>query len=591
MKRIYPVFLLALVLLADSCNNSCNTSQPRLRKVYTEHLGQLTGTTLNSAQNFGITGTDLGVSFADPSSPDHIIFLFGDTWTRDDARRDQDSTAFASTFTIPERFKMPTLNWVRGGLGTAGQFTNVNIPGVSLGGFEVPVEGVFAGGQIYIFATTGWDEEARRHSKSVLARTSGAVYEPDKLIKVDVRDSDKFLNISAFNESGTVWIFGSGSYRKSPVYLARVPEAELGMRDNWQYFQTMANGVPKFGPGEESAAPIVISFCVGELSVRKHPELGYLMLYNCGDEDGTDGKVPRGIHLRHADQPWGPWDAPISIFDPGKDEGYGHFMHQKITPSFGDPGPNDLVPGVYYDDGLAEPGRHNNVKPECTLKAALCCEYGLREECWGGEYGPYLVPQWFTKTADGDYSIVYTLSTWVPYQVHLMRTVLAKGEDPNPQLRQRPPQRVQNLHPTKLTNGDFGGTGECSVAGWRSLGDAFRVFKGDNGQCYVTTFTLAKGVDATGALAQEFTVDANIKALRFKVHGGEATVRLQQNSEILRETRGRSGHEPRNSPETVVCWNISEYAGETLTLAIFDGKTGPWGFIGVRGFDFLNTPC
>lgn len=356
MKRIYPVLLGALVLLANSCNNSCNTSQPQLRKVHTEHLGQLTGTTLNSAQDIGITGTDLGVSFADPAAPDRIIFLFGDTWTKDDARRDQDSTALTSTL-IPDRFKMPKLMWVRGSQGA--QFTNVKIPDVRLGGFEVPVEGVFAGGKIYIFATTGWDEKARRHSKSVLAHTSGVVYEPDRLIRDDVRDSDKFLNISAFNEGGTVWIFGSGHYRKSSVYLARVSEAELGKRDNWQYFQTMVNGVPKFGRGEESAAAIIISFCIGELSVRKHPELGYLMLYNCEKSDGQE--VPRGIHLRRADQPWGPWDAPISIFDPNRDGGYGHFIHQKITPFTIEPGPPGVVvPGVGYDDGLAEPGRHNN---------------------------------------------------------------------------------------------------------------------------------------------------------------------------------------------------------------------------------------
>jgi hypothetical protein len=346
----------------------------------------------------------------------------------------------------------------------------------------------------------------------------------------------------------------------------------------------MVNGVPQFGRGEESAGAIVISFCVGELSVRKHPELGYLMLYNCE----ADGQVPRGIHLRRADQPWGPWDAPISIFDPHRDEGYGHFIHQKITPFTIEPGPPGVVvPGVGYDDGLAEPGRHNNGNDKCKMKDALCCGFGLRDECWGGEYGPYLVPQWFTKTPDGGYSIVYTLSSWNPYQVHLMRTVLAKRDDSKPQ---PPAPRGQNLQPTKLTNGDFGGTGQCSMAGWRSLGDALRVFKA-NGRCYVTTFTLTKGHDATGAIAQEFTVDDKTKALRFFVHGGEATVRLQQNFEVLRETRGRSGHLPTNILETPVCWQLSEYAGETLTLAIFDGKTGPWGFIGVRGFEFLDTPC
>lgn len=579
MKRIGLVFLYTLVLLA----NGCDESQPRLRRVQTEHLGQLTGTVLNSAQDIGITGTDLGVSFADPSDSNRIIFIFGDTWTKEDKRKDQDSTALAST-QVPDRFKMPKLMWVHGGQG--GQFTNFNIPGVSLGGMEVPVEGVFAGGQIYIFAMTGWDEKAKRHSKSVLAHTRGTAYEPNKLTVDHVEDSDKFINISAFNEGGTVWIFGSGPYRRSSVYVAHVHESQLGDRSRWVYFQRTLDGVPQFGPGEESAVPIVISNCVGELSVRKHPELGYLMLYNCG----ADGQVPRGIHLRRADHPWGPWDAPIIIFDPDRDEGYGHFIHQKITPFVR--GPNDILSGVGYDDGLAEPGLHNNGNAECKHEDENCCGFGLREECWGGEYGPYLVPQWFTRTTDGSYSIVYALSTWVPYQVHLMRTILAKRGDPKPQQAK---VRGDKLPPAKLTNGDFGGFGECTMAGWRSLGDAFRVFKGFDGRCRMTTFTITQSDDATGALAQEFTVDATTKALRFLVHGGEATVRLHKDFEVLRETRGRSGHEPRaispDTPDTVVCWNISEYAGEVLTISIFDGKTGPWGFIGATGFEFLKTPC
>jgi Domain of unknown function (DUF4185) len=560
MKIIGLVFLGAVVLLATGCDRP----QPALRKIHTEHLGQLTGTVLNAAQDIGITGTDLGVSFPDPSGTNRIIFLFGDTWTKDDQRRDQDSTALAAPI-VPDRFKMPKLRWVHGG--QAGQFTNVSIPDVKLGGMETPVEGVVANGKIYIFAVTGYDETTKRQSKSALAHTSGTAYEPDKLTFDHAVDSDKFLSISAFNEAGTVWIFGSGPYRQSSVYLAQVHESQIGDRNSWVYFQRMSDGIAQFGPGEESAAPIVISNCVGELSVRKHPELGYLMLYNCG----PDGLVPRGIHLRRADHPWGPWDAPISIFDPGldQDQGYGHSIHRKTSE-------------VGYDDGLAEPGLHNNIKdPHCP-------DQGWREECGGGEYGPYLVPQWFTRTPDGAYSIVYALSSWVPYQVHLMRTILAKRDDPKPS---PPPARGQNFQPTKLTNADFGGTGECSMAGWRGLGDAFRVFKGTDGRCRMTTFTLTKGDDATGALAQEFTVDATTKALRFLVHGGEATVRLQNNFDVLRETRGRSGHEPRNEPDTVVCWQISEYAGETLTVAIFDGKTGPWGFIGVTGFEFLKTPC
>ena len=46
--------------------------------------------------------------------------------------------------------------------------------------------------------------ETPRHFKLALAHTSGIVYEPDKLTLDHVADSDTFINISAFNEGGTL---------------------------------------------------------------------------------------------------------------------------------------------------------------------------------------------------------------------------------------------------------------------------------------------------------------------------------------------------------------------------------------------------
>jgi hypothetical protein len=549
----YVFLILALLGGASGC------SVIQLRKVHTEHLGQLTGTLYNQTQNIGITGTDLGVSFMEPAASRKLIFLFGDSWTRDRQRWDQDSAAWTLNFLIPNRNKMPRINWF-----SYDQFAQVRIPNVALGGMNVPVEGLALHGRTYIFVSTGWD--GNRHCCSALAHTEGLAPDFDELILDHEVQTDKFVNISAFVEGDTIWLFASGPYRQSDVYLARVHQSQIADRNSWQYYRGTSNGNAMFGPNETSAQPVVASRCVGELSVRKHPQLGYLMLYNCG---GPEGAAPRGIHLRRADNPWGPWAPAINIFDPSADRGYGYFMHQKASV-------------VGYDDGLAEPGLHTNINGH------NCPGDGWREECWGGEYGPYLVPQWFTTTPDGGFSIMYTLSSWVPYQVHLMRTVLAKRKDPRPQ----PPRpRGQDLPPAKLTNGDFGGSGTCSLGGWQSLGDTFGVFKGNDGRCRMTTFTVAKGDNATGALFQDFTVDASTKALRFLVHGGEATVRLHRGPEVVRETRGRSGHAPRNSPETIVCWQLSEYAGESLRVAIFDGKTGPWGFIGVMGFEFLNHPC
>ena len=544
-------------LNCGGCQQAC--PKPLLRKVHTEHLGKLTGTPFNRSSDVGINGTDLGVSFIEPATSRRLFFLFGDSWTSDPQRWDQDSAAWTLSFLIPDRNRMPIIHWLAGD-----QFSAVTIPTIDRGGMNVPVEGLAIGDKTFIFASTGWNAATEQHCCSALGHTEGLAPEYDTLVLDHKVATDKFVNISGFVEGQTVWLFGSGPYRHIDVFLARVNQSQIANRAAWEYFRGTNSGKPVFQAGEAQAQPLVTARCVGELSVRKHPQLGYLMLYNCGPE----GTAPRGIHLRRADNPWGPWDPPITIFDPGLDRGYGYFMHQKASE-------------VGYDDGLAEPGLHRNINdPKCSGD-------GWREECWGGEYGPYLVPQWFTTTPDGGQAIVYTLSSWVPYQVHLMRTILAKADDSRPQ---PPAQRGQNLPPATLQNPNF----DQGLQGWQSLGDGntFGVFT-QGGRNRVTTFTAQKGDNALGAIFQDFTVDAATKAIRFLVHGGEGTVRLHRGEEVVRETRGRSGHAARNppAPETIVCWNLGEYAGDTLRIAIFDGKTGPWGFIGATGFEFLKKPC
>jgi hypothetical protein len=195
-------------------------------------------------------------------------------------------------------------------------------------------------------------------------------------------------------------------------------------------------------------------------------------------------------------------DPAINIFDPGPDHGYGYFIHRKFgdfTEANGAP-----VVGPHFDDGLAEPGKHSNVQSQCKPEHQGCCGFGWREECMGGEYGPYLVPEWFSTTPDGGFSIVYTLSTWAPYQAHLMRTILAWRNDSKP----APPQRkIPDLPAAHFVNPDFAD----GLNGWQGLGDPFVTFS-RNGRSYVTTFTPAKGDAAMGALFQDFTVDASTKA-------------------------------------------------------------------------------
>ncbi len=484
-----------------------------LQPLYTEHLGRLTATSRNPGESIGLRGTDLGSSFVRDGA---VQFLFGDTMSVDPAKKDLDSTARAP-LGLPADGSMPSLAWLTG---QGGQFTPLAVPGVDLGTMNVPVEGVVAGDTTYVFFATQFDFEAKTWRRSTLAHGTDLA---SLTLDHDVA-TVKFQNVSVVVDGGDAWIFGSGRYRASPVYLARVPLAQIADRAAWRYLATGA-----FVAGEENATPVADASCVGELSVRKHERLGaWLMTYNCD--------APRGIALRIATSPTGPWTAPERIFDPGA-LGYEKFMHAKESV-------------VGHDDGLSQVGN---------------------EEDWGGEYAPYMVPSWFSEGAPGIYSIVYTLSSWNPYQVHLMRTVLGA-----PGATFTPPARGAGLPRATLANGDFAGG---SLGGWTQEGDAFVTFQDASGAWRVSTYGAA-GDATTGRLYQDFTVDAATKELAFAIHGGDARVTLTRDGDVVRSSHGRR----TNDVETQVVWNLEEYRGETLRLAIEDDLTASWGFVGARGF-------
>jgi hypothetical protein len=93
--------------------------------------------------------------------------------------------------------------------------------------------------------------------------------------------------------------------------------------------------------------------------------------------------------MRSSAEPWGPWSPGSVIFDPGRDHGYGRFMHisDKVKKNA---------------DNLSDPTR--------------------RDE-WGGEYGPYIMSR-YTTGSKRSCRIYYTMSTWNPYQVMVMRSDL-----------------------------------------------------------------------------------------------------------------------------------------------------------------------
>jgi Domain of unknown function (DUF4185) len=503
----------------DAGSQQLQAPAPLVRKLYTEWLGQLTGRLPNPLTQLGMTGTDLGASFQLGSD---LVFLFGDSLGADQADLTLDS--LAKTPLAPTPSAPPQLSWyTRPG----GKFLPLVVGAIDLHGMNVPVEGLTLADKTYLFFTSGWSDATQAHTTSVLAHTQGDAFGTWTLDHAAA--SDKFLNVSIVRDGAQLWIWGSGAYRRSSVYLARATPETLAERSAWTYWDGARAGAPHFSAAEQDAQPVVQEDCVGELSVRRHAALGvYMMTYNCGGP-------PRGIVLRTAADPAGPWSAPILVYEP--DDGYQQYMHAKVS-------------AVGHDDGLSDNGS---------------------EETWGGEYGPYLIPAWFSEPAPGLHAIVYTLSSWNPYQVQLLQTVLAEpgadGAAPTP---------GAGLPPASLQNPNFE---QGSLSGWTATGDSFRTYQEADGAWALTTYSDLQDA-AMGELAQTFTVDALTSSLSFELHGGHGTVSLYDGAALVRRSHARDSNDER----VQVVWRLETLRGKTLRLVIEDHVSDPWGFISVSAF-------
>ena len=536
-------------------------------KAYTEHLGQLIAAPgkggpneLNRSANgtVGMRGTDLGVSF---ESQGRLYFLFGDTFALGGGTHLDDSIAVTDARSV-DRFRMPSLTWAAG---ADGSFAPLRMPQASHGGMEVPVEGIEVAGRTYVFLVSGWHRDTRSYDRLVVGHLDAETMQTGRLVFDQVVETSRFLNVSAVEYEGYVYLFGAGNpYRESPVWLARFRPRAVDRYKQWRFLgEPLPGGRVRWEQREGSASRLVADSppCVGELSVRRDPTSGYfLMAYNCDDDGGVR---PRGYYLRTAPRPWGPWSRPIVLFDAtANDGGYG------VTQHFSTVGRQNP------DDGLAEP------------------DHLFGRDVFGGEYGPYLIPRFF-RWEGGRLSVVYAHSSWNPYKVHLMRTVLVP---PGSMLRR--PDRGAGVPRPTIRNGSF----DDGIDGWERLGTPFRVVTLEN-RHYVSSYVPQgpgeqNGDDAKGALYQDFTLDDRATTLCFRVHGGGvltpgdfqtrnvASVRLYHGKEIVRESFGWNSDAYQD-----VVWNIHEFAGEALRLVIADNATGPWGFIDATNFRLAGDNC
>ncbi|MFO7890931.1 MAG: DUF4185 domain-containing protein [bacterium] len=331
---------------------------------------------------YGLISTDLGIPF---QHNDRTFILFGDSFGG--AEPNDDAIAY-TTDTNPENGI--DLTFIHN---LNGHYRPIQIPDIDQGAYEVPVEGVSVNEYLYIYHTTDWNETTQNMERTVLARSENNGYSFQYIDDISLH---YFINISLVEVDFSDWqgfpfqqdqglvLFGTGEYRNSSVYLACQKSENIEDPASLQYFTGVnSSNVPQWSSNESDAVPLFNQSGIGEFSAFYYSEFNrWIMLYNNMD--------PRGINIRAAHNPWGPWSDVQVIFDPWEDEGYGHFIH---------------VSWEYANmDSVHDPGRENE---------------------WGGEYGPY---QFGNLAIDSKniLTIYFTMSTWNPYTVVLMKTVLGK---------------------------------------------------------------------------------------------------------------------------------------------------------------------
>jgi hypothetical protein len=194
-----------------------------------------------------------------------------------------------------------------------------------------------------------------------------------------------------------------------------------------------------------------------------------------------------------------------------------------------------------------------------------------------------MIPQWTTLDSPGVFSIVYALSSWNPYKVHLIHTILAQpGVTASP-----PPPKGTGLPKATLVNGNFA-TGDLS--GWQTSGDLF-LLQAAGGAWQLTTNVPSEGGPAVeGAMWQDFTVDAKTHELDFAVSGGNNTdasvsveLLLLATGDVVRASRGPGSNTPRQ-----VRWLLDDLHGQTVRLLIQDQS--PIDYLTTTGFTYVQDP-
>jgi len=286
-------------------------------------------------------------------------------------------------------------------------------PAITLRTNETPVSGISDGGKMYVIfgtdnflsnPTGGTSAPNGGATRTVVAVSTDSAKTFHYLYNFSVAPGAKFIfSAIAGSTDGYIYFWGSMGdtmYRKSPPFLARKPVGKMGDSAAIQYLHGWkADGTPVFVGGESNAVPIFhdslpgaggvmqVADDIGEVGVMWNPYVrSWIMLYNSANNTTAN---PHGIWMRSSQYPWGPWSPPQTVFNPGRDSGFCHFIHRAVTPTL----------------------------PICdSLSGAARLADG------GGDYSPYFISRFTTGDSIGRTSTFYfVMSTWNPYEVVIMK--------------------------------------------------------------------------------------------------------------------------------------------------------------------------
>ena len=357
--------------------------------------GQTLATASRTNANYGIFGTDIGTSFEHNGK---VLFLFGDTRAEDPNVNlgAVDPVGFSSTTDgeapLVLNFYTDNTNktlWVRP-------------PGVAMAGNDVPNAGVSLSDGLYLVANTGADHsmvDINANASSVLVKFDEAAKTFTAGRTISRLPGGHFVYTALHTVGSDVYMFGTGKYRASDIYLSKTPASGFWTGTGTQYFAGRVNGQPTWTTSEAAAVPIIQDNplngpawpndnpTAGNLNVAYSPDLGlWLMTY----DGGRQSAATRGAYLTYAKDPAGPWAAPLLIFNLTRDPGFGVFMHN---------------PQAVPSDGLIGPTIGDN-DPTTTA---------------GAGYAPSIIER-FTRVTGNTLKIYWLVSTWNPYTVVKMRS-------------------------------------------------------------------------------------------------------------------------------------------------------------------------